>query len=134
MQTIMFLTMAATGWFSPTVESKIEGDVSYYGKGLMQKVASNRQMSLGAYADGVALMSCGDLGRGVWLETAQGKVVGPLRVVDCAQREHYHGLLERGRVAEVSRRLWEGLGWPEDLVKATVWFKFPREWGQHKPQ
>lgn len=91
----------------------------------MAQVAENRGMDLTGYVDGVSLMSSGDIGRDVWLEFEDGRVIGPLLVIDCSQRKHYKMNVNRGRVADVSRELWDDLNLPEDLVPATVLFRRP---------
>jgi hypothetical protein len=123
---MLVVLVALTSWLSPTVESNIVGDIAFYSEGLMGDVVDNRGMNLEGYADGVALMSCGDLGREVWLELPQVPLVGPLLVADCSQEAHYEMNVERGRVADLSWSLWEELDLPMDLVSATIWFEKPR--------
>ena len=126
------LTIALTGWYSPTVESSLSGDIAYYRSGLMQDVIEYRGADMRGRIDGVSLMAKGDLGRTVWLEV-DGRIVGPLLVVDCSQQVHYEMNVGRRRIADISRRLWEKLGLPEDLVEATVWFSPPIWEGPYRP-
>lgn len=126
------LLFAISGWLSPTQEISLTGDIAFYRPGLMAEVIDTRGLDLGFHKDGVALMSCGDKGRTVWLEV-NGKIVGPLLVVDCSQRDHFEMNVARGRVADISRELWDKLGLPEDLVEASVWLEPPRYVGRHIP-
>ena len=120
----ILLTQAADEWQAPTPEPVISGDASYYSAGLMDVVAHNRGLELQGYAGGVAMMRAGDIGRDVWL-MVRGEWHGPYLVVDCAQRLHYDGLVDRGRVVELSRRDWLGLGLPEMPVPVLVSFDGP---------
>ena len=96
----LFLLLA--GWDVETTDPAVVGLSTYYAPGLMAQVIDNRGLSV---PDGVALNSCADLGRDVWLLWPDGSVDGPLPVVDCAQEAHYQARLDQGRVVEVSARL-----------------------------
>lgn len=99
------LTM--TGWLSQTQAISLTGEAAYYQPGLMAQVAEARGLGLEGYAGGVALMACGDLGREVWLHFPGESWDGPFLVVDCSRRDHYRMNLERGRVVDVDRAVWD---------------------------
>lgn len=65
------------------------GAVSSYEEGVMESVAANRRMGLGGYKDGVAVMSCGDIGRSVWIFGPDGWD-GPFLAIDCSARRHMY--------------------------------------------
>ena len=108
----------------------------------MPAVAERRGLDLGGYLGGVAMMRAGDIGREVWVslispsprpsprgrggpEGEEIRWIGPFLVVDCAQRAHYAGLVERGRVIELGGRAWARLGWPRRPVGVVVSFEGP---------
>ena len=70
------------------------------------------------------MMRAGDLGRDVWLMVGD-EWHGPFLVVDCSQRAHYRGLVDRDRVVELARRDWLLLGLPEMPVDVVVSFQEP---------
>ena len=123
------LLLAATLWATPTDADVIDGMATYYAPRLMQTVADNRGMDLTYYAGGVALNRAGDLGRTVWLER-DGRVLGPMLVVDCARRgKHFDDRESRGYVLEVSYRQareWRMAG----PVPVRVWFELPEQEGR----
>jgi len=110
----------------------VTGDIAFYPPNLMAEVAETRGLDLSSYKDGIALMSCGDRYRTVWLEVNK-KIIGPLLVADCSQRGHFEMNLNRGRIGDISRELWDELGLPEDLVEATVWLEPPPSVWRHVP-
>lgn len=118
-------------WRAPTANRVLAGDVSYYGAGLLERVARYRGLDVSRYRDGVALMRAGDLGRAVWIFWPDGSGPlggawrGPYLSVDCSNRAHYAGNLQRGRVAEVSRQEWIRLGMPDRPVPVVVSFVEP---------
>lgn len=125
------LLFCLSGWLSPTQQVSVTGDIAFYPPGLMPQVAETRGLNLAGYAGGIATMSCGDRGREVWLE-ANGEVIGPLLVVDCSQRDHYQMNVSRGRIGDISRRLWERLKLPDRPFPARLWFVRPFQWA-HVP-
>ena len=89
-------------WLSPNPHNFV-GIATYYGDGIMEKVAANRGLSLDGYHGGVALMNCGDIGASVWLKRGeQYEYEGPYLVVDCSKREHlYFNVVSSGIAVEV---------------------------------
>jgi hypothetical protein len=134
MQTILaaaFLLSTLTGWSEPTAADRIEGDAAFHNR--IAEAANNQGIDLADVRDGCALMSCGDLGRRVWVWVG-GAWVGPLVVVDCSRADHYVMNIERGRVIDLSAELWGDLGLPADLVPVVVSFDAepPWVWGGHQ--
>lgn len=77
-------------WRSPNPHHFV-GIATYYGEGIMEKVAARRGLSLDGVRGGVALMNCGDIGSHVWLKRSpQYEFEGPYLVVDCSKREHLY--------------------------------------------
>jgi hypothetical protein len=113
---------AASGWLSPTEEIELEGTAKIHN--WIADTAEYRGYDLDGYAGGVALMAYGDLGREVWV-AVDGDWHGPFLSVDCAARDHYDGRMEKGDVIEISRRWWEKLELPLDLVEVRVRFAPP---------
>ena len=57
---------------------------------------------------------------------ADGSIVGPLPVVDCAQKAHYAKRERQGRVVEVSARVAKERGfYGVGPVPVMVWFEKP---------
>ena len=113
-------------WNEPTPGIYLDGKATYYGPGVMEQVAANRDMDLDGAIGFVALNRAGDLSRLVWLER-NGIVAGPYRVADCAQEgAHYEERERRGLIVEVS---WEqGQRWKmRGPVPVRVWLIDPRE-------
>jgi hypothetical protein len=123
MTTAIMLISLLTPWTEPTPEQVVSGQAKYYGEGLMERAAVNQGLDLRWYADGVALMSRGDLGRVVWVSHGD-EILGPFLVVDCAQRNHYDRRVAQGDVLEVSYELAQkwGMKGPEEV---SVWFTEP---------
>lgn len=114
------------GWAEPTPGRAVSGEASYYAPGIMAAVANRRGLDLAGYRGGVAMMRRGDIGREVWI-LAEGSEewAGPFLVVDCAQRIHYPGLVDRGRVIELDRADWRVLGLPDGPAPVVVSFVGP---------
>lgn len=114
------------GWPEPTPARVVSGEASYYAAGIMTAVATRRGLDLSGYRGGVAMMRVGDLGREVWLLAGDSETwAGPFLVVDCAQRIHYPGLVDRGRVIELDRADWQALGLPNGPAPVVVSFAGP---------
>jgi hypothetical protein len=84
-----------------------EGDGSFYAKNVMESTVAYR-IELGQIQPCpdcigyVALMSCDELGRLVYLDFGDSLgIEGPFLTADCAQAEHIEGLRKRNRVVEV---------------------------------
>ena len=83
-----------------SVESTLEpqpiytsGVAVFYAPGVMESVSRYRKMPLDDYVDGVALMSCADIGQKVWIKQLEvGEWEGPFLVIDCAARHDYYGV------------------------------------------
>ena len=128
MQTILaaaLLLATLTGWDEPTTASRIEGDAAYHN--LIAEAAANQGIDIPSARDGCALMSCGDLGRRVWVWVG-GAWVGPLVVVDCSRADHYQMNVARGRVIDLSAELWAELGLPLAPVPVVVSFDAAPPW------
>ncbi len=79
-------------WFDSP--SDFYGLMSSYAVGVMEAQLRHKSIPEGKYKDGVALMSCGDIGKEVWLRRPGGEWEGPFVSVDCSQRNHmyYHNV------------------------------------------
>lgn len=78
------------------------GDVWPYSYGVMEGTAKERGLSLDNVVDGVALMTCADIGSLVWLQRQGHDWEGPFKVVDCAQRNDlYNVIVHRNEAVEV---------------------------------
>ena len=93
------------------------GMAVYYAEGIMEATARYRDFDLSDYADGVAMMSCADIGQTVWISRYRNRYVdawpgingneplfweGPFLVVDCAEwDDHWPIALFRNEVVEV---------------------------------
>lgn len=96
------LTWGSVRYRSP---SNFFGLMSSYAAGVMENVIENKGLDP-RRVRGVALMSCGDIGRTVWLRRPEiGVWEGPFIAVDCSQRRHmYYHEVGMGLVVEVGYR------------------------------
>ena len=121
---MMTLLLAALLWQEATPGTHLDGLCTFYSKGTMEQVAANRGIPLDGAVDYVAMNRAGDLHRIVWLEY-EGRIFGPYRVVDCAQRGRDYQMREKmGRIVEVSweqAQAWEMRG----PVNVRVWLSVP---------
>ena len=79
-----------------------QGKAVFYGPYAMNGTARYRGMSLDGYYGGVALLTCGDLGKSVWIKRPDHNFEGPFLVVDCARRNDLYGItVHREEVVEV---------------------------------
>lgn len=69
------------------------GKSVFYGPMVMEATAYYRGLNLKGYAGGVATMTCGDLGKSVWLRRSGFEWEGPFLVVDCARRNDLYGVI-----------------------------------------
>lgn len=117
-------------WMEATPADYVEGMATYYAPGLMERVAAFRGIDLEGYAGGVALNRAGDLGRSVWVEwvnpaTKRTERIGPLKVVDCAQRGAHFEERERANLV-VELSFEQGAAWGMlGPIPVTVWFRWP---------
>jgi hypothetical protein len=85
-------------WFDSPLN--FYGVMSSYAEGVMEAQVAHRKLPTGTR--GVALMSCGDIGKKVWLRPQGMQWEGPFIVVDCSQRNHmYYHIVGMGLVVEV---------------------------------
>jgi hypothetical protein len=116
------LLALASPWSTPTDAVQVEGQAKLHN--WIPETAEYRDMDLGRYAGGVAVMRRGDLGRVVWVEV-EGRWYGPFLAVDCAAERHYAGRVAQGDVVELSARWWDLLDLPLAPVAVTVRFAPP---------
>lgn len=85
----------------------MRGRAVWYAAGIMEATAEVRGLSLSGYIDGVASMSCADIGQSYWIsrmETAPEQPLweGPFLVVDCPQLDDVYAIIVgREEVVEV---------------------------------
>lgn len=108
------------------------GMATRYAPGVMDQVVANRQQwgqLLGETrpADCVALLSCEWLGHEVWLELPDGRIHGPLLVVDCAAAQDQERLEQLGFAVDLSYELAVKLGVLDAPLRGVmVWDANPR--------
>lgn len=91
--------------------SRFYGVGSSYSPGVMEYMCL-RNGGCGGYKGGVAVMSCGDVGRTAWIKLSDDRDwYGPLKVVDCSQPFHmYVNVVEYGFAIEWGAKTAEALG------------------------
>ncbi len=78
------------------------GKAVFYGPGVMEGTARYRGFNLENYIDGVSLLTCGDIGKSIWIKRPGFDWEGPFLVVDCAKRGDLYGIINyRNEVVEV---------------------------------
>ena len=84
---------------------------SSYSPGVMERMC-RLNGGCDGFKDGVALMSCGDVGRSVWIYPIEKeKWYGPFKVVDCSQPFHmYVNVVEHGLAVEWGAKTAEAMG------------------------
>ena len=101
-------------WLKPSPPI-ISGALSSYDRGVMESVAGYREMSLSGFKDGVALMSCADIGKVAWIQRPGHNWDGPFLVVDCSAREDmYVNTVIKGLVGEIGYKTaqeWGSRSW-----------------------
>lgn len=82
----------------------VSGRAVFYGPGAMEATARYRHLDLtDEYVGGVSLLTCGDIGKKVWLKRPDKEWEGPFLVVDCAKRGDLWGIVNyRKEAVEVS--------------------------------
>lgn len=108
----------------------VTGEATFYGSGVMEQVYAYRVKAgdirpCPECVDMVALLYPDTIGRKVWLEHPDGSVVGPLLVVDCAQKQDVAALVRRKWVVDVSWRLGHYWAMRGPLDGVTVHFTPP---------
>jgi len=91
--------------------SRFYGVGSSYAPGIMEYMCE-RNGGCAGFKDGVALMSCGDIGRTVWIKVSDNRPwYGPLKAVDCSQAFHsYVNVVEYNLSIELGAKTAEHLG------------------------
>jgi len=86
-----------------------------YSPGVMEYVCNGKCRG---YKDGIALMSCGDVGRTAWLKRPGHKWDGPFLVVDCSREHHLWMNVNNGLVVEWGYKTVERWGIPvvQDVI------------------
>jgi hypothetical protein len=135
----LLATVFLTWLLTATEPITFTGEVTYYAapknpgaSSLMKKVWNWRVWKghvpeCPECVDAVALIDPEHIGEKVWLRHPNGEVVGPLMVVDCAEKKHRDNLRKRGWVADISwelARRWDMSG---PLEGVTVYFEPPPE-------
>ena len=118
-ETVAITATLLSLWTQPTETPSIYGDAAFYSPHTMRQVCDYRGLDLSGYDGAVALMSCGDLGRTVWIWDEK------FLVCDCSRWDHFAMNLERGRAVDIDWETWERHGLPMDLVPVTVSFVPP---------
>jgi hypothetical protein len=133
------LTLVATvflTWLLTTTEP-ITGEVTFYapprepgGSSLMKRVWNWRIWKghvpeCAECVDAIALIDPEHIGRKVWARHPNGEVVGPLMVVDCAEKKHRDNLRKRGWIADISWELAQQWGMAGPMEGVTIYFKRP---------
>ena len=113
-----------------------KGWAVYYAKGVMEATARVMNFSLDGYLDGVAMMSCADIGQTIWIHRIfADDWEGPFLVVDCAEwDDHYPVTIFRGEVIEVgfqTAKRWGILDdWKTAVFVLKSRFRPPKEFRQ----
>ena len=105
-------TVVKYGYFYPsliTPESAqrkmpdyVKGDVTWVNPHRMEDTAVVNNIDLSPFKDGIALMSCSDIGETVWLKRPDHNWDGPFVVADCANPRHmFAAICYKGEVAEL---------------------------------
>jgi len=98
----------------------MEGRAVWYEPQVMEATAEARGLSLHGYLDGVASMSCADVGLPYWVNRGYGWE-GPFLVVDCAQLDDvYSVIVHREEVVEVGWETAERWGIQDGGWQVTV--------------
>ncbi len=101
----------------------ILGNIVWYNPGVMEQVASGKNIDLSSYVDGVSLMSVADVGQTVWLKRSGGSWEGPFIVIDCSASYHmFSNVYYGGEVAEIGFKTAQSWG----MVSLTVEGKIDR--------
>jgi len=121
---------------SPTI---ITGGISSYEEGVMERVIANRGLKLTDHKDGIAVMSCGDIGKTAFIKR-QGYDAweGPFMIADCSRRvDMYVNTVVFNLVAEVGYKTaekWEctSCGWAAVSIGRrggeSEWFIYSDWW------
>ena len=107
------------------------GMATSYAPGVMDRVVKNRVQF--GHIDGsldvrgyVALLDAEHIGRLVWIESPDGKIIGPVMVADCAAQHDYDRLVKKGFAVDLSYELAQELGVVDAPVRGfLVWSKKP---------
>jgi hypothetical protein len=79
-----------------------KGVVTWVNPNRMEDTASVNNIDLSPFKDGIALMSCSDVGETVWLKRQSHDWEGPFVVADCANPKHmFAAICYKGEIAEL---------------------------------
>src|SRR5512139_2300514 len=108
------------------------GQATRYHQGTMEEVVANR-VRWGQLPPGtdpsrcIALLDDCNIGKRVWLEAPDGRIIGPLIVADCAQAEHRQMLRARRWAVDLNYALAVELGVIDrPVLDFKVWSADPR--------
>lgn len=102
-------------WFVKS-PSRFYGLGDSYAPGVMERVCNGRCRN---YKDGIALMSCGDIGRTAWLKRPGKKWDGPFLVVDCSHKRHlWMNVVGNGLVVEWGYKTTQR--WGQSVVQGIL--------------
>jgi len=105
------------------------GLMSSYGPNVMEANVAHRGLDH-RKVDGVALMSCADIGKTVWLRPPGRAWEGPFVVVDCSGRNHlYYHMVAMGLAVEIGYET--ALEWDmarADRIDVHIGARPPVEW------
>lgn len=82
-----------------------------YAPGMMEWICEKHNGCKG-YLDGIALMTCGDIGKSAWLMRPGFRWSGPYLVVDCSHKRHLWHNVDSGLVVEWGYKTTERWGTP----------------------
>ena len=116
-----------------TIVLLTSGWASYYAKGVMPEVYTNRltwqQIEPCPECLGnVAVLDKELLGQKLWLTLDGITYHGPYLIADCAAQQDYAHLKAKNLVVELSYKTWQELGLPRDLVSITITYVDPKLW------
>lgn len=103
-------------WYAKS-PSRFWGVGDSYAPGVMERVCDYRG-GCGGYKGGVAVMSCGDIGRTAWLKRPDQPWDGPFLVVDCSHKRHMFHNVNIGLVVEWGYKTTER--WGQSVVSNVI--------------
>jgi len=115
-----------------TKEASVNGYISYYDEGLMERVAVNRGyidsrneysawLKENGYIGAISGMRYADIGRVVYIGMG-GETTGPYIIIDCSGRDDYfRNVFILGRIGEVSKRVAKSYNMNEPLPATIIY-------------
>lgn len=81
----------------------VRGVAVFYSPNVMEATAKAKELKIEEpYLDGVSLLTCGDIGKSVWIKRPKHPWEGPFLVIDCAKRGDLFGVINHKKeVVEV---------------------------------